>query len=83
MYTNVPVLTALLIFTRLSLAKMKENRTEKIAYQAPKLVEYGDIRKLTAAACGFPGAMDSMYYLGYINNLSGECTHNTHHNTHS
>ncbi len=53
---------------------MKENRNEKIAYQAPKLVEYGDIRKLTTAACGTPNGMDAEYYLGHFNNLDGDCS---------
>jgi len=58
---------------------MKESLTGRKLYEAPKLVEYGDIRKLTSAAAGCPGAMDSMYYMGYINNLNPCQEHSSHH----
>jgi len=50
---------------------MKKSLSEPKFYEAPKLVEFGDIRRLTSAAAGDPGRMDAMYYMGYINNLNG------------
>lgn len=47
----------------------KDKFDNKASYAAPKLLEYGDIRKLTSQATGYPGPMDSMYYLGYINTI--------------
>lgn len=57
--------------TPLESTEMKESVKKRKLYEAPKLMNYGDIRKLTAAAVGCPGAMDSLYYMGYINNLNG------------
>jgi len=44
---------------------MKETLTGRKLYEAPKLVAYGDIRKLTSAATQCPDGY-SMYYMGHI-----------------
>ena len=62
---------------------MKETLTGRKLYEAPKLVEYGDIRKLTSAASLCAGAMDSMYYMGHIISLGGCPEHSSHHTDYS
>lgn len=51
---------------------MNENVKKVRVYEKPKLMDYGNIRMLTAAATGTPGGMDVQYFLGHINNLNGD-----------